>query len=503
MRITRLEAENFMKLEAIDIKFDERVTEFAGRNGSGKTTLFLAIKCTLEGKDALPDDPIRHGADRSFIRTHLAGDGPDGGLLVTCRLRKSDDGEVIRDLVLETPEGARFPSPQTHLKKLISEHLLDPLHFIEEMDAKQQYDTLRSFVPDFDFAKNEQMRKGAFEQRTDIGRDLDREQKAADAIDVLDKAPGERVDEAALTADLEAAGTKNLDIERRRTNRESATARVSKLRSDAEQRAAQSTRQVLDLNRQIEELKAKIADEEYAARNECKALTDEADELQRKLDAAEPLPQEIDAATITAKLTEARRVNRLIEDWETQRARKVAHQREAARLSREYDALTSRIVEYDQAKKDAIQKATLPIDGLGFGDGFITLNGVPFKQASKGEQMRTAFALCVAKRPHLPFCWIRDASLLDEDSLKLVYQLAEQYDAQLLLEFVRPNSSNAIVIEEGRVAGVELPPSKIAPPKAEAPADSFALSSDQPSGGARKRSPRKWRGPGEPKGDVA
>jgi hypothetical protein len=530
MRVIRLEAENSMKLVAVDIKFDKRVTALAGKNGAGKSSIGYAIKCVLQGKDAMPDDPIRHGTERAFLRTHLAGD-EEGGLIATCRLRKDDDGKIHRDLTLETPEGARFPSPQTHLNKLISDHLLDPLEFIEKMNAKQQYDVLRAFVPGFDFDTNERMRKGASEKRTEIGRDRDKAQAAAAVIDVLDEAPGERVDETALTAELESAGNKNLEIERRRTNRENAAAEVARLR-DATVRSLREANAAVDarveahkttdadlcaqiealmkqmtalegrreanhkqLAEDIEAIKAKALEDEQAA-------TTKADELRAKLDGAEPLPDVVDASAISAKLNEARRINRLIEDWEAQRARKQHQQREADKLSAEYDGLTAKIAEFDQAKKDAIQKATLPIDGLGFGDGFITFKDVPFKQASKGEQMRTAFALVVSKRPILRFCWIRDASLLDDEGLALVDQMAEEFDCQVLLEFVRPNSANAIIIEDGRVQGVELPPSNFAAPAAE-----LELTSQDPakpdSSKRPKKTARRWQGPGAPNGADA
>jgi len=498
IRVTRLECENFMKLVAVDIKFDGRVTEFAGKNGAGKSTLFLAIKCSLEGKDAMPTDPIRHGTEQSFIRTHLAGDD-ESGLVITCRLREGGEGQVIRDLVLETPEGARFPSPQAHLKKLISDHLLDPLEFIEKLTAKEQYDALRGFVPGFDFETNERMRKGAFEKRTEIGRDQKKAQAAADAVDVLDKAPGERIDEAALTAELQSAGEKNTDTERRRSNREKATGRVVELRTAATKRATDSDLVIAAMNRQIEELKSRILAEVDGRQADINRLNVEANELQAKLDAADPLPEMVDAAVISTKLGEARRCNRAIEDWETQRARKQQQQRDADNLSAQYDALTIKIDAYDQSKKDAIQQAKLPVKGLGFGDGAITFNDAPFKQASKGEQMRTAFALSVAKRPELRFCWIRDASLLDDEGLALVHQMAEEFDCQVLLEFVRPNSSNSIVIEDGRVQGVELPPSKFAAPTGE-----LELTGQDPSkpDGAMKnktKSAKKpWRGPNAP-----
>lgn len=523
MKIARAEVENFQKITVIDISFNDRVTEISGKNGAGKSSTFLAVHAALESA-AMPDDPIRHGSDSFAIRTHLKGDD-DSVMIVTKRGRRDRDGKMVYDLVLETPEGARFPQPATHLKKLISDHLLDPLQFLDMTDEKQ-FEILRSFVPDFDFAANKRAYDGLFARRTDIGKDRKREQSAADAIDVLDDAPGEKADESALTAELESAGTKNLEIERRRSNREKAAAEVARLRAKADEieagvAAAVKARadahkgveadlvaQIETLMQQITALQAKVvANRDQVSKDieniriEASAIAaadrDSSAELQAKLDAAEPLPDVVDAAAITSKLNEARRVNRLIEDWEGQRARKAAHQRDADAYDKQYDDLTAKLAEIEQARRDAIQKAQLPVSGLGFGDGFVTLNRAPFNQASKAERMRTAFALCMAKRPQLRFCWIQDASLLDEDSWKFIEQLAEEFDCQVLLETVRPNSGNAIVLEDGHVKGVDAEPklTKVAKPAVDAANDT----PDAPAPKTRKR----WTGPGAPTGGAA
>lgn len=498
MKIARAEIENFQKITVIDISFNDRVTEVSGNNGVGKSSVFKAVHSTLES-NAMPDDPIRHGSDSFAIRTHLKGDD-DSVLIVTKRGRRDREGKLVYDLALETPEGARFPQPATHLKKLISDHLLDPLQFLDMTDEKQ-FEILRSFVPGFDFAANKRAYDGLFARRTDVGKDKKREQSAADAIDVLDEAPGEKVDESALTAELESAGTKNLEIERRRSNREKAVARVAELCAACEKRVADSDRLVADLIRQMEELKARISAEQDARHADVSRMRTEADELQAKLDAAEPLPDTVDASAVTAKLNEARRINRLIEDWEGQRARKVAHQRDADAYDKQYDDLTAKLAELEQARRDAIQKAHLPVSGLGFGDGHITFNGAPFSQASKAERMRTAFALCMAKRPQLRFCWIQDASLLDEDSWKFIEQLAEEFDAQVLLETVKPNTSSAILIEDGHVKGIEAEPklTKVAKPAADAANDA----PDAPATSTAPKSRKRWQGPGAPSGGAA
>jgi hypothetical protein len=357
-------------------------------------------------------------------------------------------------------------------------------------------------VPGFDFAANKRQHEGLFAKRTEVNRDKKREQAAADAIDVGPKAPGDRVDEAALTTELEAAGSKNLEIERRRTNREAAVKRVTQLRDECAASVTKCENDEAELRKQIAALEDRILSNREFSRLECLGKTKEADELQSRLDGADPLPEPVDAAAITAKLNDARRVNRLIEDWEAQRARKVAHQRDADAYAKQGDELTAKLTELEHAKQDAIQKAHLPVSGLGFGDGIITFNDAPFSQASKAERMRTAFALCMAKRPELRFCWIQDASLLDEDSWKFIEQLAEEFDAQVLLETVKPNTASAIVLENGHVKGVEPEPklTAVAKPAASAANEPAGAPADSP---APKPKTRKWQGPGAPKGDVA
>lgn len=498
MKIARAEIENFQKITVIDISFNDRVTEVSGNNGVGKSSVFVAVHSTLQSA-AMPDDPIRHGSDSFAIRTHLKGDD-DSVMIVTKRGRRDRDGKMVYDLVLETPDGARFPQPATHLKKLISDHLLDPLQLLDMTD-EQQFDVLRSFVPGFDFAANKRQYDGLFATRTEVSRDRKREQAAADAIDVLSKAPGERADEAALTAELESAGAKNLEIERRRTNREKTADRVAELRAAVEKRISDSAQLVADLRQQIEALNQRITDEGLSRAADVTRLSIEADGLQAKLDGAEPLPDAVDAAAITAKINDARNTNRLIEDWEAQRARKVAHQRDADAYAKHADELTAKLADLEHAKQDAIQKAHLPVSGLGFGDGIITFNDAPFSQASKAERMRTAFALCMAKRPELRFCWIQDASLLDEDSWKFIEHLAEEFDAQVLLETVKPNSASAIVLEDGHVKGVEAEPKLTAVAK---PAASAANEAPESTGApAPKPKSRKWQGPGAPTGGAS
>lgn len=516
MRLARAQIENFQKITVVDIAIGEGVTEISGKNAAGKSSTFAALH-GLFVQLAMPADPIRHGAETCAIRTHLKGD--DGSvLLVTKRLREDKAGKVVTDLVLETPDGARFPQPATHLKQLIGDHMLDPLKFLE-MDADKQLEVLKSFVPGFDFEANKRLYDGLFAKRTEVNKDQKREQAAADSIIVPAGTPETESNVVDLSAELEAAIAHNNDCATRKTNRENAQARIVELRdsadldirtiqADALHIAVKADETVADLEAQIESLKQKIKrtheeTKQSLARNqghyegEAARKRAEADSLEQKIAAAGELKTPHTEEEIAVKrqaIATAQSTNRHVDAAKTKRE----HERKAAGFATDSVKLSTQLDALEEQREDAIQKAALPVQGLGFGNGFVTLNGAPFKQASKGERMRTAFALVVAKQPELRLCWISDAALLDDDNRALIEQMAAEFRCQVLLETIKPGSSNAIILEDGHVAGVEPVFSLTAAPSplSEGPA------ANEPEAKPTKGK-RKWQGPGAPNGDVA
>jgi ABC-type glutathione transport system ATPase component len=236
--------------------------------------------------------------------------------------------------------------------------------------------------------------------------------------------------------------------------------------------------QAADLRRQADEYDSRAT-----------AREQEAASMQKQYDEAEPLPETVKTEELVAKLETARADNKRLEDWERQRALKQQHGRKADEHAKEYDELTDRIAQHKAEREDAIRKAQLPVDGLGFGEGYITWNGVRFKQASTGQQLRAAFAIAVAKRPKLRLFWIRNASLLDTNTRRICDELAKEFGCQVIYETVAPTSDNAILLEDGHLKGVEPPSEEEAPPVFELSAEPAAK---------KKGARRTWQGPGAP-----
>ena len=86
----------------------------------------------------------------------------------------------------------------------------------------------------------------------------------------------------------------------------------------------------------------------------------------------------------------------------------------------------------------------------------MTFDGKPFDQASSAEQLRVSVAMGIALNPTLRVLLVRDGSLLDKESFKMMAEMASEADAQVWIERVEDDDHVGIVIEDGAVKGATL-----------------------------------------------
>ncbi|MEN6334232.1 MAG: hypothetical protein ABFE01_08215, partial [Phycisphaerales bacterium] len=115
------------------------------------------------------------------------------------------------------------------------------------------------------------------------------------------------------------------------------------------------------------------------------------------------------------------------------------------------EALTRALDVNDATKRRRVAEAKFPVPGLAFEAGHVTLNRIPFDQCSSAEQLKVSVAIGMALNPKLRVLLIRDGSLLDEDSMKILAETAAANDTQVWIEVVRTDSSVSVVIEDGAV----------------------------------------------------
>lgn len=426
MKILRLTAENVKKLRAVQITPDGAVVTISGRNGAGKTSVLDSIWWALAGTKSIQDAPIRKGETKARIRLEL------GDLIVERKF--SESGSTLS---VESADGARFPSPQKMLDALLGELAFDPLAFAR-MEPRKQFDELRRIAKvDIDIDRLNAETTADYAARTELNREARAKRTRLQALTIPPAVEHAAVDEAALVDQLQQAGATNADIAARVERRRAAETRIQRLRADGA-----AARERADRLR----VEAAEVDSDAAGADR------EADEWQTRLESAGPLPEVVDTHALREKIDHARATNAAIAARASALEQRQALLTDAEKLETQAHELTTTMEERDKAKADAIAGAQMPVPGLGFGAGAVTYNGLPFDQASSAEQLRVSMAIAMAANPKLRVIRITDGSLLDEDSLTAIADMAGAGDFQVWIEQVSSSGTVGIVIDDGAVA---------------------------------------------------
>ena len=420
LHIVRLQAENYKRLIAVDISPDGNIVTLSGRNAQGKSSVLDAIFAALAGGEAsrATKQPIRDGQDVAVVRLDL------GDYIVTRRWTDDDAGS----LTVETPPTAdgrkqKYSSPQKLLDELVGKRAFDPLAFTRMSSAEQVSTLVATVELPFDPAELDRERAGVFDQRTEINRTVKQlEGQLAGTPKPVDGTPEVEVSAADFIREFDLAREHNAALDNEMRN-------LELMQSAAEQAKAR-----------VAELEAELARAHEAATNTW-------DDYQSQLVKFKAGPERIDTAEISERLQKVEQTNAAVRAGQEHRrvaAQLAAKREEAARFTLELQAI-------DKRKSDALAAVKFPVAGLSFDESGVLYNGIPFSQASAAEQLRVSAALAMASNPQLRILQVRDGSLLDSDSMKVLTELAEQNDFQVWVEVVDESGQVGIVIEDGQV----------------------------------------------------
>lgn len=430
MRIVHLQADNFKRLHAVEVEPDGNLITVGGKNGQGKSSLLDAIFVALKGRAAAPPKPIREGAEQCHIKLDL-------GELVVTRTFTLKEGKPYTDTVkVETSDGLRHGKPQQVLDALLGEIGFDPFEFVR-LKAEKQAETLLEMVPlSVDLEEHARLDASDFQNRRDVNRDLAAKKAQRDGI-AVEKLPEDAPDRTALLKALGAAADTNGAINSEKARRESEAARRDALFTMRDEKRARA-----------ENLRAEAAN-----------LDSEADDhnkdgvaVETALAELEPVGDYVDTDELRRQIADAD----ALETARARQARRAELDAEVADLQKQSDDYTTAMEDREKARAAALREAEMPIEGLGFliteaGKPQVTFGGVPFEQASTAEQLRASTAIAMAANPQLRVLRISDGSLLDEDSMAILQELADAEDFQLWVEVVGDDGSVGIVMDDGEV----------------------------------------------------
>lgn len=407
LHILELAIENVKRVSAVHIKPEGESVIIGGNNAQGKSSVLDAIAMALSGAKCAK--PVHGDEDKGAVTIDL------GEIVVKRTFTPAGGGT----LTVTGADGVKFASPQKMLDTLLGEISFDPLAFTR-MKPKEQLETLRA-ITGINTAMLDGARQVAYDTRTGHNRRVDDLAAQLDAMPLHPDAP-----EAPISAD---------DI----------LAKLNEANKSNAERAAFITKGH-SIAANVTGLETKVSQLESAL-NAAKAELEGQRELLNKMRADALEMKEIDVSKISEELTTINARNAKL-DANNRRAEIEARWKAAKEASA---LLTAEIEDIDKKKRAKLESVKMPVSGLALADDGITFNGIPFSQASAAEQLRVSVAMGIAANPRLRVLLVRDASLLDTESLALLRSMAEEHDAQVWIERVGKGAECTIVIEDGRI----------------------------------------------------
>jgi len=450
MKIVRLQSENVKRITAVDIAPDGNLIVIGGKNGMGKSSVLDSIAYALGGQALVPTEPIRQGETEAKVVVHLeeltitrkfkrdphwscGAHSPDDPMHADCVL---SFGPTTSTLVVTNKDGAKYPSPQNVLDRLLSGLTFDPLAFAHSV-AKDQASVLRSLVG-IDESELNKQRALAFALRTDLNKQFKQQEVLVKSAAFFKDAPSEGVSTAAISKMM-------TDAEQRR---QLASDAAMELRAVKEQYA--TTKQRYDT---VLDTIAKLTKQLNDAKNLAGELDSELCIIAAKVSdatlaegtARSAVPDTLDLQT---KLADIEKVNQQVQANEKRNAL-VARLSELERAVKEK---TDEITSIDAAKEQMLTAARFPVQGLGLSESGVTFNGLPLEQASSSEQLHISVAIGLALNPSLKVLLVRNGNTLDHESLATVGKMATEAEAQVWMEYVSEDGQGvSVMIEDGHV----------------------------------------------------
>jgi len=450
--IVRVTAEQFKNVKVVDFMPNRYVTKITGANGAGKTSALDAIFNALAPRKTLSPTLIRQGQKKGFLRvetnTHI----------ITRKLDEKGGGLQIE----QKATGTMLKAPDDWLDGIAGELGFDPLKFMR-LKPEDQFTVLRGLVElEADIDDLEVRNDNDAETITKRKAEAKRLENARDQI-IIDKTlPEVTTDIEALLAEARAVSEHNREIEQQERSRENE-------RRDRDQ----LIRVIEDRTQRISQLRDELNRLERDNETTSLALAT----ANQSIQLWKPLPEMKDRRELDERISGASANNSRVTVNNANR-----EQRE--KMDKDVDGIKDELRKLEEAVRDrklkiarTLEKAKFPVPGLSFetleegSSGrerknpkkIVTYHGIPLADASSAEQIRVSTAIGMAGKPDMRFLLIREGSLLDDNGLAILEQMAHQNNFQILMEVVDTSGKVGIYMEGGEIKTVNAEPEAAAP----------------------------------------
>ena len=408
IKINKLEIENVKRVRAVKIEPSTNgLTIIGGKNNQGKTSVLDAIAWTLGGERFRPSQAAREG---STIPPNLRI-VMNNGLVVERKGKNSS-------LKVTDPSGQK--AGQQLLDGFVEQLALNLPKFMEA-NSKEKANTLLQIIgigPQL--AELERQEKEMFNERTYIGRTADQKETYAKEQPYFPDVPSTPISASELIRQQQEILAQNGENQRKR-----------ECLHRLEQEYQQVTEQIQALLHKQAQLDADLK----IARGSAESLTDQSTaELEQNIADIEETNRKVRANLDKDKAEE-----------------------DAKEYRAQYNTLTTKIEAVRKQKADLLKGADLPLPGLSVEEGELIYNGQKWDNMSGSEQLRVSTAIVRRLNPDCGFVLLDKLEQMDLDTLQEFGQWLEQEGLQAIATRVSTGDECSIIIEDGYVAGQDMP----------------------------------------------
>jgi len=401
MKIKLLRVTNLQKVKHIEIEPKDNVIVIAGRNESGKTSVLKAILWAMTGKTGMKgvNKPIREGEEEAEVVLEIDN-------FIVSRYWKNNKTSKLT--IVDKNVGIIPKSPQSVLDSFIGKLAFDPLEF-SQLDSREQRDLLFEALGLKKILKKiDEKRNFFYEKRGVINKDI-----------------------KTFEGQLKGLKQPKKDLPKKIISISDLSKKLEKSK---------------EFNYELDLYKNKIKENLEAIKNlkfELKNRETDIKILKEKVKGLKPL----NTVLLREDIENAEKLNTEIREAEKYiQIEKYKIEKEA-----ESKKLTKDITDLDKNKLKLLKEKEMPIKGLTIDEVEVSYKNIPFNQLSSSEQLKVSMAMAMAMNPKLRVIRITDGSLLDDDNMKVIEDMASKFDYQIWLERVAVDEFADIVLVDGEI----------------------------------------------------
>lgn len=415
IKINKLEIENVKRIKAVKIEPTESgLTIVGGNNNQGKTSVLDSIAWALGGNKYRPSN-AKNEASIIPPTLHIV---MNNGLVVERKGKNSD-------LKVTDPEGKK--AGQQLLDEFVEELAINLPKFMEASSKEKAQILLKIIGVGEQLKALEKQEQELYNQRTTIGRIADQKKKFADEQPYYPEAPKELVSPSELIKQQQDILAKNGENQRKREKAEQYKQLVAFLKQEVDA----MEEQLLKKKKELEEAETSL----NVAKMDAMDLQDRSTaELENSIANIEEINRKVRANLDKDKAEE-----------------------EALTYKNQYDGLSAQIDGVRKEKTNLLASAELPLPELLVEDGELIYKGQKWDNMSGSDRLKVSTAIVRKLNPKCGFVLLDKLEQMDLGTLQEFGQWLEQEGLQAIATRVSTGDECSIIIEDGYVAGQEIP----------------------------------------------